>query len=338
MKKISIISPCYNEEENVRACHEAVRALFDGPLAGYEREHIFADNASGDATADELRRIAAEDGNVKVILNARNFGPFRSMFNALRYATGDAVVVYLAVDIQDPPEMIVEVVRLWEAGFEVVAGARANREESFALRLCRGIFYRIVNRLSEFDIPINVGEFQLIDRKVWQAVVRHDDHYPYVRGIIASVGFRRVIVPYTWKARKRGLSKNNLPRLVDQAMNGIFAFTNVPLRLCTLAGFGLAALCILYALASVGLYFVMPGLAPRGVTTIIVSLFFLSGVQLAFIGILGEYVTSIHSQVRRGPMVVERERINIDAAQINGAQVPEGANPVHALQRKVSGL
>jgi glycosyltransferase involved in cell wall biosynthesis len=333
MKKISIISPCYNEEENVRACHEAVRALFAGPLAGYEREHIFADNASADATPTKLREIAAEDPSVKVILNSRNFGPFRSMFNALRYATGDAIVVFLAVDLQDPPEMIVEFVRLWEAGFEVVAGARANREESFALRLCRGVFYRIVNRLSEFEIPINVGEFQLIDRKVWQAVIRHDDHYPYVRGIIASVGFRRVIVPYAWKTRRRGLSKNNLPRLVDQAMNGIFAFTNVPLRLCTLAGFALAALCILYALASVGVYFVIPSLAPRGVTTIIVSLFFLSGMQLAFIGILGEYVTSIHSQVRRGPTVVERDRINIDAAQ-----VPEGANPVHALQRKVSAL
>jgi glycosyltransferase involved in cell wall biosynthesis len=331
MKKISIISPCYNEQENVRACHEAVRALFEGPLAGYEREHIFADNASADATPDILREIAGADASVKVILNARNFGPFRSMFNALRYATGDAVVVFLAVDLQDPPEMIVEFVRLWEAGYEVVAGARTNREESLPLRLCRGIFYRIVNKLSEFDIPINVGEFQLIDRKVWQAVMRRDDHYPYVRGIIASVGFRRVIVPYTWKARKRGLSKNNLPRLIDQAMNGIFAFTNVPLRLCTLAGFGLAALCILYALVSVAAYFVFPSSAPRGTMTIIVSLFFLSGVQLAFIGILGEYVTSIHSQVRRGPMVVERERINIEERP--AAETP---NPVHALQQKVA--
>jgi glycosyltransferase involved in cell wall biosynthesis len=332
-KKISIVSSCYNEEENVRACYEAVRALFEGPLAAYEREHIFADNASRDGTADELRHIAGEDSDVKVILNARNFGPFRSIFNALRYATGDAVVVFLAADLQDPPETIVDFVRLWEAGFEVVAGARKNREESLALRLCRGIFYRVVNKLSEIDIPIDVGEFQLIDRKVWQAVMRHEDHYPYVRGIIASVGFRRVIVPYTWKARKRGLSKNNLPRLVDQAMNGIFSFTNVPLRLCTFAGFGLAALCMLYAFFSVIAYFIIPASAPRGTMTIIVSLFFLSGVQLAFIGILGEYVTSIHAQVRRGPMVVERERINID-----GTQSAESANPVHALQRKVSAL
>jgi polyisoprenyl-phosphate glycosyltransferase len=328
-KRISIISPCFNEEGNVRACHDAVKALFDGPLAAYDCEHIFADNASTDATQEILRDIAAEDASVKVILNARNYGPFRSNFNALRAATGDAVLVFLAVDLQDPPEKIVEFVQLWESGVEVVAGARVNRQESFALRSCRAIFYRLVNGLSDIDIPVNVGEFQLIDRKVWRAVVDHDDHYPYIRGIIASVGFRRVIVPYTWEARKTGLSKNNLPRLIDQAMNGIFSFTNAPMRLCTFAGFVLSALCILYALAAVVTYAVGWGIAPRGTATLIVSLFFLSGIQLAFIGILGEYVTSIHSQVRRGPMVVERERINF-------GHVPDVANPVHELQKKVA--
>lgn len=330
-KRISIISPCFNEEGNVRACYEAVKALFDGPLAAYDREHIFADNASLDATQGILRAIAADDPNVKVILNARNYGPFRSNFNALRAATGDAVLVFLAVDLQDPPEKIVEFVHLWESGVEVVAGARVNRQESFALRSCRAIFYRLVNGLSDIDIPVNVGEFQLIDRKVWRAVVDHDDHYPYIRGIIASVGFRRVIVPYTWEARKTGLSKNNLPRLIDQAMNGIFSFTNAPMRLCTFTGFVLAALCILYALGSVAAFVFGWGIAPRGTATLIVSLFFLSGIQLAFIGILGEYVTSIHSQVRRGPMVVERERINF-------GRIDDVANPVHELQKKIASL
>lgn len=313
-KKISIVSPCYNEEDNLRACHEAVRQLFEGPLAGYEREHIFADNSSADSSVEILRDLAASDAKVKVILNARNYGPFRSNFNALRYATGDAVVVFLAVDLQDPPQVIVEMVRYWEQGVEVVAGARTNRQESLALRISRAIFYRIVNGLSDIDIPVNVGEFQLIDRKVWEAVVRHEDHYPYIRGIIASVGFRRIIIPYTWEARKRGISKNNLPRLVDQALNGIFSFTNAPLRFCSLIGVGLAALCLLYAFASVIAYIFNPTMAPRGVSTLIVSLFFLSGVQLLFIGLLGEYVTSIHAQVRRGPLVVERELINIGGA------------------------
>jgi len=334
MKTISIISPCFNEAENVRACRDAVAALFasGGPLDGYRAEHIFADNASTDGTPDILREMAAGDPAMKVILNARNYGPFRSNFNALRQATGDAILVFLPADLQDPPEMIAEFVRLWEAGVEVVAGARENRQESFALRSCRGIFYRIVNLLSDVDIPLNVGEFQLIDRKVWQAVVEHDDHYPYIRGIIASVGFRRVIVPYTWVARKQGISKNNLPRLIDQALNGIFSFTNVPLRLCTFAGLTLSALSILYALTAVVLHFAMPGVAPRGMTTVIVALFFLSGMQLAFIGILGEYVTSIHAQVRKRPLVVERERINMGERAV----APAADNPVRELQRRIA--
>lgn len=313
MAKISIISPCYNEEENVEACYEAVRALFEpgGPLAHHEREHIFSDNASEDGTVAILRRLAAADGQMKVILNARNFGPFRSNFNGLRYAEGDAVLVFLPVDLQDPPEVIPEMVRLWESGVEVVAGARANREETLSLRICRRIFYWIVNTLSDFEIPENVGEFQLIDRKVWEVVVAHDDQYPYIRGIIASAGFRRVILPYTWKARKRGISKNNALRLIDQAMNGIFSFTNVPMRVCSFLGFGIAFLAILYALISVVAGLFVTDVTPRGTMTIIAALFFFSGIQLMFIGMMGEYITAIHAQVRRGPVVVEREQINI---------------------------
>jgi glycosyltransferase involved in cell wall biosynthesis len=333
MKTISIISPCYNEADNVRACRDTVKALFaaGGPLAAYKLEHIFSDNASTDGTVDILREMAGEDLNVKVILNARNYGPFRSNFNALRAATGDAVLVFLPVDLQDPPEMIAEFVKLWESGIEVVAGARTNRQESLLLRACRGAFYRIVRSLSDIDIPIDVGEFQLIDRKVWQAVVQHDDHYPYIRGIIASVGFKRVIVPYTWAARKQGISKNNLPRLIDQALNGIFSFTSVPMRICSFVGIMMAALCFLYAAGSVIAWFFAPDLAPRGTTTMIVALFFLSGIQLSFIGILGEYVTSIHAQVRKRPLVVERERLNM-----GDASAADADNPVHAMQRRLA--
>ena len=313
MAVISIISPCYNEEDNVEACYEEVVALFapDGPLGHHTREHIFADNCSEDTTVEILRRLAAEDPAIKVVLNARNFGPFRSNFNALRYATGAAILVFLPVDLQDPPEMIPEMVRHWENGIEVVAGARMNREETLALRAGRRIFYRIVNTLSDFEIPENVGEFQLIDRKVWEVVVTHHDHYPYIRGIIASAGFRRLILPYTWRARKRGISKNNALRLIDQAMNGMFSFTGVPMRICSFTGFIIAFLAIFYAAIAFAVGFFVSGLAPRGTMTIIVALFFFSGVQLMFIGILGEYITAIHAQVRRGPVVVERERINI---------------------------
>ncbi len=312
MKTISISSPCFNEEENVEECYRVVKELFDGPLKGYKREHIFADNASSDRTVEILKSIAAKDPVVKIVVNARNFGVFRSSFNSLKYATGDAVLIILPVDLQDPPELLPEFVRLWEQGYEVVAGARSDREEGFFMRSTRRLFYRIVNRLSEFEISPDVGEFQLLDRKAMDALLDHRDQYPYIRGIIASLGFRRIIVPYTWKKRKRGVSKHNFFMLVDQALNGIFSFTRAPLRFCTFTGLIISIASIAFSILSVILYLFTPDAAPRGITTIIVSLFFLSGIQLLFIGVLGEYVTAIHNQVRGGPMVVERERVNID--------------------------
>ncbi|MGL4279584.1 MAG: glycosyltransferase family 2 protein [Albidovulum sp.] len=314
MKKITVVSPCYNEEDNVETCYETVRAIFDRELPNYEREHIFVDNASSDRTVEILRAIAAKDPSVKVVINARNFGVFRSAFNGLRHATGDATLCLLPVDLQDPPEHLPEFVRLWESGYDVVAGARSTREEGFFLRSARKIFYRIVNGLGDFELPPDVGEFQLVDRKVLDAVLSHNDNYPYIRGIIASVGFKRVIIPYTWKARKRGVSKHSLMMMIDQALNAIFAFTKVPMRFCTFVGVGIAVVSILFSMVSVVLWLFGIGVAPRGTTTIIVALFFLSGVQLLFIGMLGEYITAIHNQVRGGPSVIEKERINIDEA------------------------
>ena len=312
MKTISISSPCYNEEDNVEICYETVKALFDGPLKGYQREHIFVDNASTDKTVEILKSIAARDPAVKVVVNARNFGVFRSAFNGLKYTTGDAVLVLLPVDLQDPPDLIPEFVGLWEQGYEVVAGARTDRKEGFWMTRARRMFYRVVNRLSDFEISPNVGEFQLLDRKVMDALLMHEDQYPYIRGIISSLGFKRIIVPYAWAARERGTSKHNLPMLFDQALNGIFSFTRAPMRAATIVGAVISVFSIAFSIFSIIAYILAPDAAPRGTTTIIASLFFLSGVQLLFIGVLGEYVTSIHNQVRGGPMVIERERVNID--------------------------
>lgn len=311
MKTISILSPCYNEENNVAECHSIVKEIFERELPEYRRQHIFVDNNSSDQTVERLREIASRDPDVGIVVNSRNFGVFRSAFNGLRHASGDAILVLLPVDLQDPPEHIPEFVKLWENGYDVVAGARSQREESALLRGARWSFYRIVNSLSDFTISPDVGEFQLIDKKVLEAVLKHDDHYPYIRGIIASVGFKQVIVPYTWVRRKRGISKHNLPMLVDQALNGIFSFTRAPMRFCTFAGFAIAIASILFSLISVVLYLFSGVAVPRGTTTIIVALFFFSGVQLFVIGLLGEYVTSIHSQVRGGPLVIEKETVNL---------------------------
>lgn len=313
MKTISVVSPCFNEEDNVEICAQTVRKIFSDQLPGYRLEHVFADNASTDRTPEILRDMAKADPDIKVVLNARNFGVFRSSFNALRYATGDAVIVLLPVDLQDPPELIPEFVRLWESGYDVVAGARNEREESWLLRNTRGVFYRVLNGLSDVELVPSVGEFQLIDRKVHAAVLSHSDNYPYIRGIIASCGFKRIILPYVWKVRKRGISKHNVSMLADQGLNAIFAFTRAPMRFCTLAGLTLAVGCILFSLISVLVYIASPDSAPRGITTVIVSLFFLSGIQLLFVGMLGEYITAIHNQVRGGPLVVEQETLNVEA-------------------------
>jgi polyisoprenyl-phosphate glycosyltransferase len=312
-KLITIITPCYNEADNIEDCYQAIRALFAGELSAYDYEHIFADNASTDATPDILRRLAAADKNVKVILNARNYGPFRSDFNALSSARGNAVLVFFAADQQDPPEIIPEMVRKWETGFEVVYGIRANREEGFIMRTTRRAYYRLVRRFAEIDIPPDAGEFQLIDRRILEHLTTIEDYYPYIRGLIANCGFRRVGVPYTWKARRKGYSKNRLYHLFDQGLNGLISFTNVPMRLCLLAGITISFVSTLIAClnAAINLFY-FRRLAPPGIPTLIVAVFFFGGVQLFFLGVLGEYLSAIHGQVRKRPLVIERERLNFD--------------------------
>lgn len=310
-KIISIVSPCYNEEHNVRECYLTVKRIFENDLPNYDFEHIFSDNASTDNTVAALKEIAKNDKRVKIIVNSRNFGPFRSMFNALRSTSGDAVVPMLAVDLQDPPSLIPVMVEKWESGFEVVAGARKQRKEGLVMRIMRTIFYKIVSKLSDFDIPVNVGEFQLIDKVVVNALKQFDDSYPYIRGMIASCGFKSTILEYTWETRKKGKSKNKLYNLIDQALNGIISFTNVPLRLAIFLGLFISLLSILYSFIQliINIVYFRDFSAP-GIATLIVAIFFFAGVQLFFMGLLGEYIGAIHSQVRKRPLVLEKERIN----------------------------
>lgn len=311
MKKVSVVMPCYNEEDGLRDCFSTVNEIFARELPDYDCEFIFCDNGSTDTTPEILRELAAGDFRVKVILNARNFGPFRSMFNGLRHSSGDAVITFLPIDLQDPPQLIPEFVRLWQSGYEIVAGARATREESLPMRKARSLFYRLANKLSDFEIPEKVGEFQLIDRKVADAVLQYRDQYPFLRGMIASVGFRRIIVPYNWKRREHGRSRLNIFMLIDQAINGILAFTTAPLRACTIIGGVISLLCITYATV-VGIAALFGAVrAPDGIITLIVSLFMLSGIQLIFTGVLGEYVIATFRQVRGGSVVVERETLNL---------------------------
>lgn len=310
MKKISVITPCYNEEVNVEICAQELRKVMREQLPGYDYEHIFADNASTDSTLVKLRELAAKDEKVKVISNSRNVGPFRNMWNGMKSATGDAVVPQLAADLQDPPSVIPEFVKNWESGFLVTYGVRAKREEPIIMRLARGLYYRIIKKFAAAVIPLNSGEFLLADKKVIDSILAVDDQYPYIRGLIAQTSVKSSSVSYTWVKRERGKSKNNFISLIDQAINGFVSTSRVPARLALLGGFILSFLGFAYAIFTVVMAFVSGGSSPVGIPTIIVGIFLLGGVQLLFLGLIGEYILSIHGQVRRTPPMFEVERIN----------------------------
>ena len=310
MKKITIITPCFNEEDNVEICAFELKKVMTEELTAYEYEHIFADNASTDLTLEKLRRMAAKDSRVKVISNSRNVGPFRNMWNGMKSATGDAVIPLLPADLQDPPSVIPELVKNWEDGYLVTYGVRANREESFILRFARGTYYRIIKRFATAVIPLNSGEFLLADRRVIDSILAVDDQYPYIRGLIAQTGVRSTSVSYTWVKRERGKSKNNFISLIDQAINGFVSTSRVPARLALLGGFILSLLGVGYAIFIALLAATSETHTPVGIPTIIVGIFLLGGIQLFFLGLIGEYILSIHGQVRRIPPMFETERIN----------------------------
>jgi glycosyltransferase involved in cell wall biosynthesis len=314
MKTISIVTPCFNEEENIQDCHDAVRRLFESELTGYAREHIFCDNASTDGTLDLLRTIARADPAVRVIANARNFGPLKNTFNGVMASSGDAVLLFLPADLQDPPELLPKFVALWEQGYEIVYGIRATREEGWLIRSIRNGYYRVLTRFSEVEVPPGVGDFQLVDRRVVEAMRRIRDGYPFMRMMTFECGGRAIGVPYVWRARKRGISKNRLSAPADQALNGLVSFTTAPLRLGLFVGFLLSILSLGYAIANFVIGLVLyRELAEPGIMTLIVAIFFFGGVQLLFMGMIGEYVLAIHGQVRDKPVVFERERINFDS-------------------------
>jgi polyisoprenyl-phosphate glycosyltransferase len=312
MKKISIITPCYNEENNVRECYQAVKEVVTQSLPNYRYEHIFADNASTDGTLARLKEIAAQDQNVKVISNSRNVGPFRNMWNAMKSASGDAVIPLLPADLQDPPSVIPQFVSNWESGDLVVYGVRANREESWIMRKMRGTYYRLIRRFADAVIPLNSGEFLLADKRVIQSILTVDDAYPYIRGLIAQTAVRSSSIPYTWVRRERGRSKNSFIDLIDQAINGFVSTSRIPARLALLSGFFFSILGFLGAIATFVAFLINRDGAPVGIPTIIVSIFLFGGIQLLFFGIIGEYVLSIHGQVRRTPPMFEVEKINFN--------------------------
>jgi len=310
IQTISVLTPCYNEADNVEALYERVRAVFDG-LGVYAYEHVFIDNASTDGTARILRCLAAKDRRVKVIVNTRNFGHVRSPYYALLQCSGDAVIG-MAADLQDPPELIPAFLEKWREGYKVVLGVKASAEESPLMFAIRRIGYRVIDRLSEVEQVRNCTGFGLYDKQFISVLRRLPDPYPYFRGIVAELGFRYATIPYTQPKRAAGVTKNNLYRLYDLGMQGIVNHSKVPLRLATMIGFVASVLSFTTAVG----YFIAKMLfwyrLPIGFAPVIIGLFCVASVQLFFLGVLGEYIGSIYTQVRNRPLVVEQERINFD--------------------------
>jgi len=310
MKTISIVTACYNEADNVEELYLHVRAVM-ASLPGYRYEHLFIDNASNDETVLILKRLTAADPNVKVIVNARNFGPIRSSTHALTHATGDAVISVVA-DFQDPPSLIPTFVEQWEKGYAAVIGIKRSSEENSLFFFLRRQYYKLAERLSSIQTIQNFTGFGLYDRRVIDKVREFNDPYPFFRGMIAEIGLPTKQIIYDQPQRKHGVSKHNWYALYDIGMLGIISHSRVPLRLATFAGFGGAAIAFLIATIYLLLKLIFWNTFSFGLAPLLIGVFFIASLQLLFLGILGEYIGAIYTQVQKRPYVVELERVNFD--------------------------
>jgi glycosyltransferase involved in cell wall biosynthesis len=312
MKLVSVVTPCYNEEANVDEVYARVKRVMS-ELPQFRYEHIFIDNASKDSTVTRLKAIASRDRNVKIIVNCRNFGHLRSPMHGLYQASGD-VVIMLFSDLQDPPELLKELLAEWEQGTPVVLAIKNTSEESGLMFGIRTAYYRTVARLTDIQLYEHFTGFGLYDRKLIDILRdKYPDPYPYFRGMIAEVGFPYKSVFYDQKRRSRGITKNNFYTLYDLAMLGITNLSKVPLRLVTFFGFASAAVSML-----VGLFYLLYKLAfwnsfTVGMAPMVIGIFFFISIQMVSLGIIGEYIGSIQTIVQNRPLVIERERVNFDA-------------------------
>lgn len=310
MKTISVVTPCYNEEKNVADLFSQVREIF-ASLPQYQYEHIFIDNGSTDSTAACLRELASTHKHVKVILNLGNFGPLRSPHFAMLQAKGDAVIMMVA-DLQDPPKLIVEFLQKWESGFQIVLGVKPKGEENPVMFLIRKIYYAIMAKISERDHVKNFTSYALYDRAFLEILRTIHEPNPYIRGLVTEFGLKRTEISYTQPVRRAGKSSATLYSLYDIAMLGFVNNSKLPLRLATFIGAAVGILSLLVAVFFFILKILYWDLFPIGMAALITGLFFISSVQLFFIGIIGEYVGALFTQSKNRPLVVVKEWINFD--------------------------
>lgn len=313
-KLISIVTPCYNEEENVEELYRRIVDVMS--KLPYEYEHICIDNCSTDSTVKKLKEIAARDKRVKLILNVRNFGHIRSPYYALLQSSGDACVM-IASDLQDPPEIIEDFLKKWEEGFKTVLAVKPESQESSLMFLIRKSYYRFISRISEVPLVKNATGAGLFDRAVIDILRKLQDPYPYFRGLLCEIGYPIATVPFKQPRRQRGITKNNFYTLYDIAMLGITNHSKVPLRIMAMGGFVLSILSLLTAMGFLLAKLIFWDSFQMGIAPILIGIFFFGAIQTFFIGLLGEYIGSIHTHIRNMPLVIEAERINFDAQQPN---------------------
>ena len=311
MKKISIVTACYNEEENVIELINRVRKVMERYSYKYDYEHIFIDNASEDKTVDLLKSEASIDKRIKIIVNSRNFGHVRSPSYALLQAKGDAVISIVA-DLQDPPEIIDKFIEKWEDGNDIVIAVKDKTEEVGLMSTIRSVYYKILHRLSEVRIFKNFTGFGLFDKKVIEALRLMDDPYPFFRGMLAEVGYKVYELPYNQPSRVRGITKNNFYSLYDMGVLGIISNSKVPLRLAIFIGAISATLSLLVGVVYLVLKLIFWDEMSIGMAPLIIVMSFMLSILLFFLGLIGEYVGAIYTQVLNRPLVFIKERVNFD--------------------------
>ena len=313
-KTISVMIPCYNEEENVRPICEAVRDQLTSSCGGYDYEILFIDNKSQDRTREIIREMCSEDKHVKAIFNVKNFGQFNSPYYAMLQTTGDCTITMCA-DFQDPPEMIPKFVAAWEEGYKVVIGKKTKSKENPFIYWLRGRYYRMLKKMSSTEIIEQFTGFGLYDRSFIDVLRELDDPTPFMRGLVAELGPERKEIEYEQPRRRAGKTHNNFYTLYDAAMLSFTSYTKNGLRIATIAGFIISMISFLIGLVYLVMKLVFWYKFTAGYAPMMIGIFFMGGLILAFMGFLGEYVMAINARVMNRPLVVEEERINFENAK-----------------------
>lgn len=313
MKKISILIPTYNEIENVEPLSIAVIGEM-GKIPQYDYEIVFIDNNSKDGTREKLRDLCAENKKIKAILNAKNFGQNNSPYYGLQQTTGDCTIL-LCADFQDPVEMIPKMVAEWEKGYKIVSAIKTTSRENKFVRFLRTCYYKLIKKLSDVEQIEHFTGFGLYDKSFIQILRELKEPTPFLRGIVAELGYKRIEISYEQQRRRAGKTKNNFFSLYDIAMLSFTSYTKMGLRLATFVGFGIAALSVVIAVVYLVLKLIYWNTFYMGMAPVLIGMFFLGAVQLIFLGLLGEYILSINQRVMNRPLVIEEERINFEEEQ-----------------------